>query len=168
MRGLAFRYPVIGHRAALAIPPVALMAVAPGLPAAGQQRIPPEPVFPDLPEPIPPSGFLALRLHLTVRPVLPRYQATRFTVGGYVAVLPLKGRKWRKYTVGSTWTLRLAVPTIGVSALDDVWFSFTENDLAAPSDAASCRVIRSGGQRIDEEHSLVIQGAALPIAENSA
>ncbi len=108
-----------------------------------------------------------MRLYLTVRPVPPRYQATPVTVGDYIAVLPAGGRKWRKHTADNAWTLRLAALTLGSGTLEDVWFSFIEDNLAAPSDAASCRVIRAAGQRIGEEASLALTRAVLALARNS-
>lgn len=88
-------------------------------------------------------------------------------MGGYVAALPTGGRKWRKSTADNAWTLRLAALTVATRSLEDVWFRLIEDNLAAPSDAASCRVSRAAGRRVDPERSLALTRAVPALARNS-
>jgi hypothetical protein len=115
---------------------------------AHSQRIMPERVFPDLPPPSPPADFLSMSLYLQLPPVHPgqrhAFERTGLTVGQFLAVLP-PDRKWRKSTADNAWRLFLNELRIDGRTLANISMLFIEDNMAAPSNAASFPSMSIGG-----------------------
>ena len=117
-----------------------VMLMVTGLTAADAGRtraqpIVPEPVFPNLLPPEPPAEFLAMPLYLQLplrRPDgRPAFEATRLTVGQFLAVLP-PVRRWRGgSTPDNAWRLWIEEMKLGGKTLTNVSMLFMEDNMAA-------------------------------------
>jgi hypothetical protein len=74
---------------------------------------------------------LYLQLPLRRPDARPTFEATRLTVGQFLAVLP-PIRTWRKSTADNAWRLRIKEVKLGGRTFVDVSMLFMEDNLAAP------------------------------------